>query len=203
MSEFSTFLDGVILAFGDQPSKKDAAGTEGVENVQDIGIKESFNIDAVAVCHPTRVKNVFDGFLLPGSIGGKKRSWLYRDREKTDVKRGVCLRIQHVIENNGMVSGRTRYLLDFEPKDGPKDKPIQNSVVIVWNEGEGDIDDEEIFFEELIEAFARNNSTTGDRNKLPTGDYEIRLQDHLNKEKLKEAVAREHLKNLIFNAPGK
>ncbi len=70
---------------------------------------------------------VGDFFLVPlEPLGQFQPAWRFNDREKTQRRRGLCLRIAY--QNRDRETPSVRYLLDFERR-----MTAQNSMLLLWS----------------------------------------------------------------------
>lgn len=112
------------------------------------------------------VESVFPGepvgdyFLVPLEPRPQRNpAWRYVDAEKSQRKRGLCLRI--AFQRLGEDERYVRYLLDFEPRMG-----TQNSMLFLWSHDGQGLRDEMQALSQIVWCISRKESTALSADEL-------------------------------------
>jgi hypothetical protein len=111
--------------------------------------------------HKARASRQIQYFELPTEVDGEELTWLYRDPEKKQPKRAICVALEATSK-----SGRKsqRFVLDFERRFPKKrvgsvpSQPMKNSFVVVWIEGVADPQTTVAMLHLVVQAVARNRN---------------------------------------------
>lgn len=105
-------------------------------------------------------EQVGDYFLVPLEPPQHRTpAWRFIDKEKTQRKRGLCLRINFQNSEDG--NRTVKYLLDFEPRMG-----IQNSMLLLWDPTGYSLRDEGNTLSQIVWCVYRKESTVLSANDL-------------------------------------
>ncbi|MBE0587922.1 MAG: hypothetical protein IH617_07750 [Hydrogenophaga sp.] len=109
--------------------------------------------------HLVQIESIFPGepvgdyFLVPlEPYPHRNPAWRFIDKEKTQRKRGLCLRMTFQRIDNDERS--VRYLLDFEPRMG-----TQNSMLLLWSPDGLPLRDELQALSQIVWCVSRKEST--------------------------------------------
>ncbi len=156
-----------------QQHKKVLESEQGRQTLGDVSLIASSllgatgdTIEIEGTSHIVQVESVFPGepvgdyFLVPlEQYPHRNPAWRFIDREKTQRKRGLCLRM--TFQRIGNEERSVRYLLDFEPRLG-----TQNSMLLLWSPDGLQLRDELQALSQIVWSISRKESTALSADEL-------------------------------------